>query len=174
MNATLSMRQLRLVVVLVLFVVAAGGYLVVTKHKSATPSTASSTPAVTTPAHTTPTPSKAHTQPATPVKLDTHGLPVKVVLALRKNSVVVVSLFKPGAEVDALAAAEAQAGAKETGAGFVALNVNRQRPGTAILRKIGVVDTPAVLVVKRRGGVYSQFPGFVDRDVVAQAVADAR
>jgi hypothetical protein len=29
-------------------------------------------------------------------------------------------------------------------------------------------------VVKRSGGVYSEFKGFVDRDVIAQAVADAR
>lgn len=174
MNSTLSARQLRLVALLVGVVVLAAGYLVVTKHKANTPSTASSTPAVTTPAHTTPTPSKAHTQTVTPVKLNTHGLPVKIALALRKHSVVVVSLAQPGADLDQLAAAEAKAGADEMGAGFLQLNVFRQRPGTAILRKLGVVTTPAVLVVKRHGGVYSEFKGFVDRDVIAQAVADAR
>jgi len=48
MNATLSTRQLRLAALLVMGVVAVGGYLVVAKHKSTTqPSTASSTPAVT-------------------------------------------------------------------------------------------------------------------------------
>jgi len=174
MNSTLSTRQLRLVGLLVGVVVLAAGYLVVTKHKTTTPSTASSTPAVTTPTHTTPTPSKAHTHATTPVKLVTHGLPVKIALALRKHSVVVVSLAQPGADLDQLAAAEAKAGADEMGAGFLQLNVFRQRPGTAILRKLGVVTTPAVLVVKRSGGVYSEFKGFVDRDVIAQAVADAR
>lgn len=174
MNSTLSARQLRLVALLVGVVVLAAGYLVVTKHKASTPSTASSTPAVTTPARTTPTPSKAHTHTVTPVKLNTHGLPVKIALALRKHSVVVVSLAQPGADLDQLAAAEAKAGADEMGAGFLQLNVFRQRPGTAILRKLGVVTTPAVLVVKRHGGVYSEFKGFVDRDVIAQAVADAR
>lgn len=174
MNSTLSARQLRLVALLVGVVVLAAGYLVVTKHKANTPSTASSTPAVTTPARTTPTPSKAHTHTVTPVKLNTHGLPVKIALALRKHSVVVVSLAQPGADLDQLAAAEAKAGADEMGAGFLQLNVFRQRPGTAILRKLGVVTTPAVLVVKRHGGVYSEFKGFVDRDVIAQAVADAR
>jgi hypothetical protein len=174
MNATLSTRQLRLVVLLGLFVVLAGGYLAVT-HKSTTQSsTAHTTPAVTTPAHTTPAPSKAHTQPAAPAKLATHGLPVQVALALRKHSVVVVSLSSPGAGVDQMAAAEAKAAAGATHSGFVNLDIRRQRPGIAILRKLGIVDTPAVLVVKRRGGVYSEFPGFVDRDVVAQAVADAR
>ena len=174
MNSTLSTRQVRLVGLLVGVVVLAAGYLVVTKHKTNTPTTASSTPAVTTPAHTTPTPSKTHTHTATPVKLNTQGLPVKIALALRKHPVVVVSLAQPGADLDQLAAGEAKAGAEEMGAGFLQLNVFRQRPGTAILRKLGVLTTPAVLVVKRHGGVYSEFKGFVDRDVVAQAVADAR
>jgi len=174
MNSTLSTHQLRLVVLLGLVVVLAGGYLVVT-HKSTTQSsTARTTPAVTTPAHTTPSPSKVHSQPATPAKLDTHGLPVKVALALRKHSVVVVSLSSPGAGVDQMAAAEAEAGAKATHSGFVNLDVRNQRPGIAILHKLGIVDTPAVLVVKRPGAVYSNFKGFVDRNVVVQAVTDAR
>ena len=176
MNATLSTRQLRLVVLLVLVVVVAGGYLVVTRDKSTTPSTSSSTPAVTTPAHTktTPTPSKTHSHSATPVKLNAHGLPVKVALALKKHSVVVVSLSQPNADVDQLAALEAKVGALSMNAGYVNIDVNHQRPGTAVLRKFGVLTTPDVIVVKRPGLVYSQFPGFVDHDVVAQAVADAR
>jgi hypothetical protein len=174
MNATLSTRQLRLLGLLVGVVVLAAGYLVVTKHKTNTPSTASSTPAVTTPTHTTPTPSKAQTHATAPVKLVTNGLPVKIALALRKHPVVVVSLAQPGASLDQLAAGEAKAGADEMGAGFLQLDVFRQHPGTAILRKLGVLTTPAVLVVKRKGGVYAEFKGFVDRDVVAQAVADAR
>jgi hypothetical protein len=175
MNATLSTRQLRLVVLLVLVVVAAGGYMVVTKDKTTTqPSTAKTTPAVTTPAQTTPAPSKAHTHSATGAKLNTHGLPVAVARALRKHSIVVVSLSSPGAGVDQMAAAEAKAGAAATHSGFVNLDVRHQRPGIAILHKLGIVDTPAVLVVKRPGAVYSDFKGFVDRDVVAQAVADAR
>jgi hypothetical protein len=174
MNASLSTSQLRLVVLLVLVVVLGGGYYAVT-HKSTTQtSTAHTTPAVTTPAHTTPSPSKVHSQPATPAKLDTHGLPVKVALALRKHSVVVVSLSSPGAAVDQMAAAEAKAAAAATHSGFVNLDVRNQRPGIAILHKLGIVDTPAVLVVKRPGAVYSNFKGFVDRDVVVQAVTDAR
>jgi hypothetical protein len=173
MNATLSTRQIRLVGLLVLVVVAAGGY-VVTRHKSSPPATVSSTPAVTTPAQTTPTPSKTHTHSVTPTKLRTHGLPVPVALALRKHSVVVVSVTTPRGVDDQVDSAEAQAGAVEAGAGFVAINVFHQRPGTAILRKLGVVDTPAILVVTRPGTVFSEFKGFVDRDVVVQAVADAR
>jgi hypothetical protein len=174
MNATLNTRQLRLVALLGLVVVVAVGYMVVARHKSTTPSTSSSTPAVSTPAQTTPTPSKTRTHSATPVKLNTHGLPVKVALALKKHAVVVVSLSQPNADVDQLAALEAKVGALGMKAGYLNIDVNHQRPGTAVLRKFGVLTTPDVLVVKRPGVVYSVFKGFVDHDVVAQAVADAR
>jgi hypothetical protein len=173
MNATLSTRQLRLVGLLAVVVVAAGGYLV-TKHKSSTPSTASSTPAVTTPAQTTPTPSKTHTHTATPIKLNSHGLPLRVAQALRKHSVVVVALYSPGSDVDVVTGAEAHAGAVQMGVPFVGVNVYKQRPGINMLRKLGVVNTPVVLIIKRPDNVYSQFKGLVDRNVVEQAVADAR
>src|SRR5262249_31626025 len=136
MNATLSTRQLRLVIILGVVVVAAAGYMVVGKHKTQPPSTAQSTTPVSTPTHPTPAPSKAHTHAVAPqVKLDTHGLPVKVALALQKHSVVVVSLSQPGADVDQLAAAEAKVGAAAGHAGYVNINVDHQRPGTAVLRK---------------------------------------
>ena len=179
MNATLSTRQLRLVVLLVLVVVSAGGYLVVSKHKSTSPSTVSSTPAVTTPAvstpaKTTPAPSKTHTRTAAPAKLNTHGLPVSVARALQKHSVVVVALYLPSSDVDRVTGAEAKAGAQSMGAGFVALDVLHQRSGTAMLHTLGVVNTPVTLVIKRPARILSEFKGLVDRDVVAQAVADAR
>jgi hypothetical protein len=180
MNQTLSTRQLRLVALLGVIVVFGGGFLVVTRHKSTSPTTAPSkpaatTPARTTPATTTPAPSKAHAHAvAPPVKLDTHGLPVQVALALRKHSIVVVSLSSPRGAADELAAAEAKAGAAEMGAGYLNIDVFHQRPGTAILHRLGVINTPATLVVKRPGLIYSDFPGFFDRSVVAQAVADAR
>lgn len=174
MTATLSMRQLRLVALLALVVVVGGGYFVISQHKSSTTGTTSSTPAATTPAATTPAQSKAHAHTSAPTKLATHGLPLDVARALRKHSVVVVSLFSPRSDVDQIAAAEAQAGAQAMHAGFVKVDVHGQRAGTAILRKLGIVDTPAVLVVKRSGLIRSEFKGFIDRDVVEQAVADAR
>jgi hypothetical protein len=170
MTETLSTRQLRLVVLLGLVVVLGGAYWVlVARHHSSTPSTASSTPAV-----TTPSPSKPHSHSSTPTKIATHGLPVAVAKALRKHSVVVVSLVTPRAGLDKQASAEARAAAAAMRAGFVNLDVFRQRSGTAILRRLGVVDTPAVLVIKRPSGVFADFKGFVDRGVVEQAVADAR
>jgi hypothetical protein len=183
MNSTLSTRQTRLVAILAVVVVAAGGFMVVTHHKSQ-PSTASSTPSVTTPAHTkttpsTSAPSKAHTHAASPAatRVETaiaHGLPIPVARALGTNGVVVVGLFAPHSDVDSVAMAEARAGASASGARFVPIDVFHQRPGTAILRKLGVVNTPDVLVVKRPYLITSEFPGFADRDVVEQAVADAR
>ena len=173
MNATLSTRQLRLVVLLGLVVVLAGGFFVVTRHNSTSPTTASSTPARTTPAVTTP----AKTTPATTPHahtFNTHGLPVSVARALQKHSVVVVALYLPSSDVDLTTALEARAGAAEMHAGFVPVNVLHQRSGTALLRKLGVVNTPVVLVVKRPANVLSEFKGLVDRDVVAQAVTDAR
>ncbi len=173
MNTTLSTRQIRVVALLVLVVVAAGGYLAVT-HKSTTTTTPPTTPARTTPATTTPSQSKPHTHTVTPATLDSHGLPVPVARALQKHSVVVVALTTPRGADEQSTGAEAQAGAAQMQAGFVAIDVFHQSPGTAILRKLGVVDTPEVLVVKRNGAITAQFKGFVDRDVVAQAVADAR
>jgi hypothetical protein len=175
MNETLTTRQLRLVALLVGVVVLAGGYwMVVRKHTTSSPRTASSTPVSTTP--TSSTPSKSHTHNASPParKLATHGMPVAVARALQKNSVVVVSLSSPGSGLDKLATAEARAGAAASNAGFVSINVFHQRAGIPLLHKLGVVDTPAVLVVTRRHSVTTELKGFVDRNVVAQAVSDAR
>ena len=112
--------------------------------------------------------------PAHAAKLSTHGLPVPVARALQHHSVVVVALRIPGSDVDATTTAEAQAGAKAAKAGFVKIDVFAQKSGTAMLRKLGVVDTPVVLVVERPASIDSEFRGLVDRTVVAQAVAEAR
>jgi hypothetical protein len=174
MNQSLSTRQLRLVALLLLVVVVAGGYWVVVRHKSSTPTTSVSPPAHKTTTPTAPAPTKPHVHSTAPAKVAVSGLPSAVSRALQKHSVVVVSLSSPNADLDKLASAEARAGAAVTSAGFVNLDVNRQRSGMPILRKLGVVDTPAVLVVKRPHVVASEFHGFVDLNVVAQAVKDAR
>jgi hypothetical protein len=183
MNETLSTRQIRLVGLLLVVVVCAAGYLmVIKKHDTSAPSTASTKgPVTSTPSSTVPAPTKAHTHTAAPskpatkpaTKVATHGLPLAVAQALRKHSVVVVSLTEPGAGVDQMASAEAKAGALAGKAGFVQLDVFRQRQGIPMLRKLGVVSTPAVLVIKR-SLVYAEFQGYVDHTVVEQSVADAR
>lgn len=183
MNKTLSPQQLRLVVLLGVLVVIAGAWFVLrSASTSSNPITtpvhstaAPTTPARTTTAPATPAPSKVQpSTPAAPAKIATHGLPLVVAKALQKHRIVVVSLYSPGSDLDKLAAAESKAAAVATGVGFVRLNVFYQKQGRPILRKLGVLDTPGVLVLRRPHTIYAHFQGFADRDVVEQAVADAR
>jgi hypothetical protein len=183
MNTTLSTQQVRLAAAVGLLAVAvlAWWVLVARQHSD------SAAPAVPVPAHAMPThhakpvqhakPSSHATKShaAAPVKIARHGLPLKVAEALTHHRVVVVSLSIPGVALDQLAANESEAAAKASNAGFVVLDVVKQREGGPVLARLGVIDTPAVLVVKRHGSTVSaKFRGFVDRDTVEQAVADAR
>jgi hypothetical protein len=101
------------------------------------------------------------------------GLTPEVAAALRSHDVVVVSLFDPQARVDQISLAEASAGAKAAHAGFVPLDVLRQGQAGRLVRQLGVLPDPAVLVYRRPGDVVARFDGFADRDTVAQAVTDA-
>jgi hypothetical protein len=101
------------------------------------------------------------------------GFPKAVDRALAEHEVVVVSLVVPGARVDELAAAEAQAGAKLGGVGYLALNVLNEGVAHALLTKLDAVRDPSVLVLTRSGAVALQLNGFVDRETVAQAAANA-
>lgn len=109
------------------------------------------------------------------------GMPGALALALRSHRVVVVSLYTPGATVDALATAEARHGAALAGAGFVSFNVADERavsPLSSLLTGAPtaadrVLDGPAVLVFERPDTLFVRFNGFADRDTVAQAAANA-
>jgi len=101
------------------------------------------------------------------------GFPASVDAALRQHEVVVVSLYVPDARVDALATDEARAGAALGGAGFVALDVLDEKIAKSLLAKLGTVEDPSLLVIKRPGEVAVRMSGFVDRDTVAQAAASA-
>ena len=85
----------------------------------------------------------------------------------------VVSLFDPQARVDQISLAEASAGAKAAHAGFVPLDVLHQGQAGPLVRQLGVLPDPAVLVYRRPGDLVARFDGFADRDTVAQAVANA-
>ncbi len=130
------------------------------------------------PAKSAPQPAKAaasapaKARPVNPV-VPPSGFPLVVDKALRQHEVVVVSLVVPGARVDELAAAEAEAGAKLGGAGFLALNVLNEGVARSLLAKLDSVQDPSVLVVKRSGEVALELAGFVDRETVAQAAANA-
>ena len=137
------------------------------------------TAAVTTPVVKPAEPTKKVT-PQTPVrkaaphkaKLPGVGFPLPIRHALRRNRVVVVAVYLPGASVDAFVRREARAGARGR-AGFVAVSALSERLVRPLVAKTGVLPDPAVLVL-RRPGVVTASLGVTDRQTVAQAVAQAR
>jgi hypothetical protein len=142
--------------------------------KTATPAKSTPQPAKAAASARKPSPAKA-VRPAPVVNpvVPPSGFPAVVDRALRQHQVVVLSLVVPGARVDELAAAEAEAGAKLGGAGFLALNVLNERVARALLAKLDSVLDPSVVVVTRSGEVALELAGFVDRETVAQAAANA-
>jgi len=84
----------------------------------------------------------------------------------------VVSLVTPGVDVDRLARDGAAAAAGSIRAGFVSLNVFRQANGAPLLKKLGLVEAPAVLAITRAARIFAQLER-ADRDTVEQAVASA-
>ena len=117
-------------------------------------------------------PAKAAPKNVVP-KIPPTGFPVAVDRALARHKVVVVSLVVPGSPIDELAAGEAKAGAKLGGAGYLALNVLNERVAHALLAKLDGPKEPSVLVFKHSGEVALALEGFVDRETVAQAAANA-
>lgn len=101
------------------------------------------------------------------------GLPLSLARALARHSVVVVAIYDPQSEVDAIAYAEAQAGAQDAGAGFLALSV-LGADVSKLTQKFGeVLPDPGLLVYARPATLALRINGFVDRDTVAQAAANA-
>ena len=120
-----------------------------------------------------PKPSPAVAAPPKNPPLEPSGLPPAIDAALRSHEIVVVSLYVPGARVDELAIDEARAGAALGGAGFVALNVLEEKTAKPLIDKLGTLEDPSLLIVKRPGEIALRLSGFVDRDTVAQAAANA-
>jgi hypothetical protein len=94
-------------------------------------------------------------------------------MLLRYHTVVVV-FYAPKSSVDNEAIIEARAGALDSGAGFVAVNVKREAQVAALSIGYQVLGTPSVLVFVRGPKLKSHFSGIVDRVTVAQAVVNAR
>jgi hypothetical protein len=148
-----------------------------TKRAHSTPATA--TPAVkhVTKPHTV---ARAHAKQAKPATF--HGnrvyanLPQPLQWQLAHHKVVVVSLYNPSADVDAISVAEAHAGAVDAGAGFLLVNVLDNKVAgilTALLPGGGLLPDPGVLVYRAPGDLAIRLDGFADRDSVAQAAANA-
>jgi hypothetical protein len=128
---------------------------------------------------TVPTAPRPASTPSTPGRTATPkivllpGLPAPLASKLRYSKVVVVSLYTGTAPGDRPAVGEARAGAREAGAGFVAINVVDNRRAEELAKFIGPVSSPAMLVVKRPGKIVTRMPGTVDSTVVAQAAHNA-
>jgi hypothetical protein len=172
-------------------------------RSSKTETAAATTPAVTpTKPHTTPavkpatTPSKPATKPATKAQAATRhhvrkkaatparfrGNPVYAQLPqalqwqLAHHKIVVVSLYNPGSNVDAISVAEAHAGATDANAGFLLVSVLDNKVAgllTALLPGGGLLPDPGVLVYRAPGDVALRLDGFADRASVAQAATNA-
>lgn len=94
---------------------------------------------------------------------------------LAHHKVVVVSLYNPSSDVDAISVAEAHAGAMDAGAGFLLVNVLDNKVAgilTALLPGGGLLPDPGVLVYRAPGDIAVRLDGFADRDSVAQAAAN--
>ena len=104
-------------------------------------------------------------------------LPEPLAWQLSQHKIVVVSTYDPQSAVDEISVAEAHAGAAEAGAGFLLVDVlNNAVAGllTGILPNGGLLPDPGVLIYRAPGTLALRIDGFVDRDAIAQAVADVQ
>jgi hypothetical protein len=205
MNTTISPQIRILAVVGLLAAVGLGASLLVFGHgssKTAGRAAATRSSTQTTAAHTTPrthvTPAKAaHAAQAAKHATKTHAaartharkakpagfrgnrvyatLPQPLQWALAHHKVVVVSLYNPSSDVDAISVAEAHAGAIDAGAGFLLVSVLDNKVAgilTALLPGGGLLPDPGVLVYRAPGDIAVRLDGFADRASVAQAATN--
>jgi outer membrane biosynthesis protein TonB len=102
-----------------------------------------------------------------------NGLPAVLNAALAQNRVVVVGLYDPASAVDKISLDEARAGAKAAGVGFVAINVFAEAQSRPLVKLLGALENPGVLVYRKPDTLFARFSGFADGDTVAQAAANA-
>jgi len=103
-------------------------------------------------------------------------LPRELQWQLAHHKVVVVSLYNPSSDVDAISVAEAHAGAVDAHVGFLLVSVLDNKVAgilTALQPDGGLLPDPGVLVYRAPGKVAVELDGFADRDAVAQAALNA-
>jgi hypothetical protein len=93
---------------------------------------------------------------------------------LSKHGVVVVLFYAPGDSYDTIQTRETRAGALAAGVGFLALDVTNNRQVGTLAAKHDVRDGPTTLIFKRGPKLVYRVAGYMDREAVAQAAADAR
>jgi hypothetical protein len=115
-------------------------------------------------------------KPAKPAEppVDANGLPRVLSSALAGNRVVVVGLHDPDSALDQMALAEARAGARAAGAGFVAINVFAEGQSRPLVELLGALENPGILVYRKPDVLFARMSGFADSETVAQAAANAR
>lgn len=199
MNMTIS-PQIRIVAAVgLLAAVALGGLLFLRGGSSGKTETAAPPARTqTTVHHVAPRPTRTHAKPATtkpvvhaakpavhhakPKPAGYRGNPVYAALPhalqwqLAHHKVVVVTVYNPRSDVDAITVAEAHAGAIEAGAGFLLVSVlDNDVAGilTALLPSGGLLPNPGVLVYRAPGDIALRLDGFSDREAVAQAATNA-
>jgi hypothetical protein len=122
---------------------------------------------------TAPAAAKAPSQPSVVIAALAAGLPKAIATALGQHQTVVVSLYNPYSEVDGIAFAEARAGARSAGVGFVALNVLSEAQVGSLTQMLGLLPDPGLLVYIRPGTLVARISGFADKETVAQAAQNA-
>jgi hypothetical protein len=121
-----------------------------------------------------PAPTRKPVVPAAERAARAAGLPAALAHALGQHKVVVVELYQPRSQIDALALGEARAGAALVGAGFVQLNVLSKADVQNLTEQLGqVLPVPGILVYTRPAMLAARIGGFVDQDTVAQAAQNA-
>ena len=144
---------------------------VVTPKSVAKTKAAAKTATKTTVVHT-----KKHTTVVRRGNLVYSDLPAPLQWQLATHHIVVVSIYNPESDVDAISVAEAHAGATEANAGFLLVSVLDDAvagPLTALLPGGGLLPDPGILIYRSPGNIAMRIDGFVDRDAVAQAADDA-
>jgi hypothetical protein len=133
--------------------------------------TAAGKPDVASPAKTAAVTPAHKTRPKTSALAD--GTPRTIASVLRRHRVAVVLLYDPQSKVDSLSLGEAQLGAGRANAGFLRVNVLKQRQAAPFARAYGVLQVPTVLFFARPGKLVQKLVGFADQDTVAQAALNA-
>ena len=120
---------------------------------------------------------KAAAQKPAPLPLvAANGLPTPLDMLLHGHRVVVVVLWDPEIPSDRLAYLEAQAGAKDSNAGFLPVSVLDERvagPLTTVAGNGTLLTSPGLLIYKQPFALMNRINGFTDRQSVAEAVANA-
>jgi hypothetical protein len=99
--------------------------------------------------------------------------PLLINSQLRRYGKVVVLFYEPGANYDAIQTREARAGSLLAHAGFVSVNVSKNREAGQLASQYSVLQSPTVLIFTRGHNLKARIDGFYDRTAIAQAVKNA-